>query len=62
MINGLMLIGLGIYKYIVYWICLYIIPPITRGAGTILYVEGSTNQNKFSGKSGGGGPIYRRFP
>ena len=24
-----------------------------RGAGTILYVGGPTNQNKFSGKSGG---------
>ena len=27
---------------------------ITRGTGTILYVGGPTNQNKYGGKSGGG--------
>ena len=30
---------------------------ITSGAGTILYVEGPTNQNKCCGKSGGGTKI-----
>ena len=28
---------------------------ITRGAGTILYVGGPTNQNKLCGESRGGG-------
>ena len=30
----------------------------TMIAGTILYVGGSTDQNKFGGKSGGGGDQY----